>query len=147
MEPDQKPSKADGNEAYKRWYAKHRKELSERRKLRYQNDPEYRAKALAQKKKQMERLREQHKVPEGYTLSLQSIAESLGVTIWTLREWRKKDYFPEPLKAGRNLLFTENQLGLLSHIEAFIKGAGKRLSRDQREKLVDVVNFVHANWS
>jgi hypothetical protein len=133
--------------AYQRWYKNHKHELAEKRRERYQNDPEYRQKALDRKAKQLEKHRALNQRPAGYNHTLQDMAKHLDVTVWTLREWRKKDYFPEPMKVGRNLLFTDTQLGLLGALQQFLKEHGKRLSRASREKLQDVTNFIHANWN
>lgn len=135
------------NPTYQRWYEKHKQELSQKRKLRYQNDPAYRQKILDRKHKQLEKAKAEHQPPAGYVHTMQDVADGLGVTVWTIREWRKKGYFPAPLKCGRNLLFTDAQFYLLRKLEDFLQAHGKRLSRASRDKLQDEINLIHANWN
>ena len=46
---------ATNSNPFKTWYQKNKQALSEKRKERYKNDPEYRAKALENRKRQIER--------------------------------------------------------------------------------------------
>jgi hypothetical protein len=76
------------------WYAKNKSRLSEKRAKRYKEDAAYREAAKLRSRLQ----RETKKAPVAteYTVSFNDAAQQLGITVWLLREWRRKNYFPEP---------------------------------------------------
>ena len=127
------------------WYKKNKTALAATRKNRYDNDPVYRAKVLAAS--QAARMaRRGTPLPEGYAHHMADTAELLGVTIWTLREWRKKSYFPEPLAYGGRMWFTGNQLQQLQALKGFFVRRGRRMSESARPALEDLVSLIYANW-
>jgi hypothetical protein len=108
---------ATGETAFKRWYDKNKRVLSEKRKARYRNDPEYRAKALENRKRQIARTpKVRDALPKSYKYNLVGVSEWLNVSIWRLRDWRSKGYFPEPYKHGHELWFTDHQALMLSDL-------------------------------
>lgn len=138
---------ATNSNPFKTWYQKNKQSLSEKRKERYKNDPEYRAKALERRKAQIERtpkLRDSK--PEIYAFSFNAVAEELGVSAWRLRNWRENSYYPEPYKHGRELWFTQQQVYLLKDVVKFFDKHGSRLTKVAEEELQELVAFVAVNW-
>lgn len=131
---------------YSDWYQKNKKNLLKKRKSRYENDKEYREAALRRSKEQRDRKRQQkenylHNVP------FTDAAQQLGVTVWVLREWRSKNYFPEPKKRSGRLWFQPSQVELLERIRVFFEEHGVRVTEAKRSALEDVINFVYSNWN
>src|SRR5512133_3859968 len=89
---------------FRSWYVKNKQRLSEKRKQRYAEDPEYRQRAL-----EASRLRRRGESalttpPEGLS-SFAEAAERIGVGISTLHEWRREKLFPEPKRHNGHLWF------------------------------------------
>lgn len=126
------------------WYAKNKKRLSEKRAKRYKEDPAYRQAALERSRAQ----RVPKKVPEtgSHTVSFNDAAKQLDVTVWVLREWRRKNYFPEPQRFVGRMWFTPSQVDLLSRLEHFFRTQGARVTEDTRGQLEDIVSMTYANW-
>lgn len=128
------------------WYAKNKQRLSEKRAKRYDEDPAYRAAALERSRRQREQ-----KKPEPTTLNLHSVsftdaAQAVGVTVWVLREWRRKSYFPEPHRRDGRLWFSQPQVQQLRQLRQFFETHGARLTEATKPKLEDMVALVFANW-
>jgi len=126
------------------WYAKNRTRLSEKRAKRYREDAGYRAAALERSRQQ----REAKKTPvtDGYTVSFNDAAQTLGITVWVLREWRRKNYFPEPHRRDGRLWFSPAQVKLIGKVRQFFDQRGHRVTQANRSDLEDVVNLVYSNW-
>jgi hypothetical protein len=126
------------------WYEKNKTRLSEKRARRYREDAAYRNKALERSRAQ----RGTKKVtPTGdHTVSFNDAAQAVGVTVWVLREWRRKDYFPEPHRRDGRLWFTPSQVNLLSSLKDYFATHGSRVSDQNRSGLEDVVRLTYANW-
>jgi hypothetical protein len=122
------------------------KKLSRERKERYANDPVYRQTVIDRAKAQRDK-RVSEPPPLGYDFTMAEAAEHVGVTIWTLREWRKKNYFPEPMDYKGKKLFTNGQLTLLGKIKDFLTSCGTRMSKSHKEQLDNVVGLIYSNWS
>jgi hypothetical protein len=138
---------ATGGNAFKRWYEKNKQALAEKRKARYRNDPEYRAKALENRKKQIARTpKVRDALPESYKYNLVGMSEKLNVSIWRLRDWRGKDYFPEPYKHGRELWFTDHQALLLGDLGKFFQNHNGRITKTNEDELQELVGFIAVNW-
>ena len=130
--------------SFAQWYEKNKARLSEKRAKRYREDPVYRAAAL--KRGRAQRKKKPTPVTDGYTVSIQDAAHDVGVTVWTLREWRKKNYFPEPKHRDGRLWFTAAQVAALMKLEAFFHVHGSRVTAAKKPLLDDVVSLVFANW-
>lgn len=133
------------NEYYEKWYQDNKASLSERRKKKYAEDKEYRQKAVQAARDY--RASKGAPKPDSYSLTFGDMAEALGVTLWTLRQWKEKNYYPSPLSHGGRLWFTEGQAGLLFKIAEFFKMHGPRVSGSAKSSLEDVTNLVYANWA
>ena len=58
-----------------------------------------------------------------HTVSFIEAADDVGVTVWVLREWRRKNYFPEPHRRDGRLWFTPSQVQLLRRSWAVLRPA------------------------
>ena len=142
VEPSAPPVKPGFN--WDAWYAKNKARLSEKRARRYREDSAYREAALERSRQQ----RESKKVPVTsiYTVSFNDAAQELGVTVWVLREWRRKNYFPEPQHRDGRLWFSPDQVQLLQRVKQFFLQHGARLAEANRGALEDLTGFVYSNW-
>jgi hypothetical protein len=127
------------------WYAKNKSRLSEKRAKRYREDAAYREAALERSRKQRESKKSPMTGP--YTVSFNDAAQGLGVTVWVLREWRRKNYFPEPIRRDGRLWFSHKQVQLLRHVQQFFLQYGSRLAESNRGELDDITGLVYANWA
>lgn len=131
---------------FENWYSKHKGELAAKRKKRYEEDPVYRAKALANRANQLRSNRETEPLGEEYTTTFAEAAEDLNISIWRFRHWRGKNYFPEPHLHGKFLYFTDNQMSLLQGLADFMEQY-PRLPAKAKEPLAELVGLIYANWS
>lgn len=132
-------------EYFSRWYEQNAEALNAKRRERYHTDPEYKAKQLENRRKQLERGRSLSPLNPTYTKTFSEAAEELGISIWRLRNWRNNNYFPEPYPYGKFLYFTDRQVELLRGLTNFI-GDKPRLSAEDRAKMEDITNLIFANW-
>jgi hypothetical protein len=130
--------------AFRDWYQQNKQQLSEKRKSRYAEDADYRQRV----KEASKRNRESGPLPTpvGHLFFSQA-ADRLDITVARLREWRSKDYFPEPLQQNGRLWFSENQIGLLKELQQFFVLHGKRTWRTYKKQLLrELVEHIHASW-
>jgi hypothetical protein len=126
------------------WYQKNKARLSEKRAKRYREDASYRAAALERSRLQREANRTEVTTP--HTVSFMDAATEIGVTVWVLREWRRKNYFPEPLRRDGRLWFTPTQVDLLRGLREFFDTHGTRVTNALRPKLEDTTSLIYSNW-
>lgn len=131
-------------EYFSGWYAKNRQRLSEKRRERYQSDPELRKRMIENATRRRAETRKAP--PDGYTHTFDRTSKELGVPVWTLREWRRKNYFPEPLEFGRGVYFTQNQILLMKKLAEFFQTHGPRLRALDRGELQKIVSLIYSNW-
>ena len=134
-----------GDTGFKNWYSKNKEELAEKRAKQYREDPAYREKVL-QRSREYRANNRTETTPEGYEQHMAGAAEVIGVTVWTLREWRKKNYFPEPFEFKGKLWFTGNQLHLLTSLRQFFDEHGVRTAAHNRGALDLLTQVIYANW-
>jgi hypothetical protein len=115
------------------WYAKNKTRLAEKRAKRYAEDPAYREAALRRSREQ--RQKDKTPVLDGTTVPFKDMAQALGVTTWVLREWRRKNYFPEPVNRDGRLWFHPDQRGLLQGLASFFEERGSRLDEAMQRDL------------
>jgi hypothetical protein len=145
--PPPKRDRGTGDDAFGRWYDKNKPVFNLSRRERYKTDPEYKKRVLDAARKARDERRKQNPKPEAYTTTLQGAADALDITIWTLRNWRTNEYFPEPLKFNGELWFTDAQVKLLTRIKDYLdKRNIKRLSVAQAEELYGIVKQIRAYW-
>jgi DNA-binding transcriptional MerR regulator len=82
-----------------------------------------------------------------FTLPMQEVSNILGVTIWTLREWRKKNYFPEPVHRLGRLWFSSTQVQWLERLKDFLVSKGLRVRNADRKELDELVALIYSNWN
>jgi hypothetical protein len=63
-----------------------------------------------------------------------------------MRQWRKKQYFPEPQYHGGRLWFTADQVVLLRRLKEFFEANGTKTWKAHRHELRDLVESVRAKW-
>ena len=102
------------------WYQKNRERISEQRKKLYAENPEYRERKLAASKQYRETGSSAQPTPSG-CFSLEETAEEVGIAVATLRDWRRKKLFPEPLYQKGCLWFRPHQVLLLKQIREFFR--------------------------
>lgn len=142
-EPVMPPAKPGFN--WDVWYQKNKTRLSEKRAKRYSEDAAYRTAALERSRLQREK-KKPEPVSDPHTVSFLDAAAEVGVTVWVLREWRKKSYFPEPHRRDGRLWFTPSQVHLLQQIGHFFAQHGPRLTTSLRPALENLVSLTYANW-
>lgn len=130
------------------WYAKNKARLSEKRAKRYREDATYRAAAL-----ERSRLQRDSKKPapvseetDLYPVSFTDAADDVGVTVWVLREWRRKNYFPEPHRRNGRLWFSVGQVQQLRTLQQFFEKHGARVTEAIRPELENLISLIYANW-
>jgi hypothetical protein len=131
--------------AFGKWYEKNKQSLSEKRKQRYNSDPAYRATQLERKRKQDE-AKKSLRVPIDpiYTHTVAELATAVGVSEWTIRDWRAKGYYPSPYMHGRAHYFTDAQVNILTDFKEFLSG-GSGVHRTAME-VSDKVSLIYLNW-
>lgn len=147
-----------GNKEYfKEWYLRNREALSQRRKDRYRNDSEYRARVLAAPRKPRARVDGAVRI-EGDNLlctdgvwrrviGLSDLSDLIGVRAETLSRWHDNGIIPAtPYVVGRRKYFTQNMA------DAFI-GALVECGYSTKQRIHIRVgderlrNSLHAAWS
>ena len=131
------------------WYQKNKQRLSEKRKKRYAEDSEYRERALkaSRRYRSGERTPPVSVVPPDAPISLKEAARRLGKGASTVREWRRKKYFPEPRQHKRTYWLTEHQLTLIGKLKECLDVFGKRRGSIKDAQLKQVRAFISANWN
>src|SRR5437763_12353154 len=107
------------------WYEANKQRISDERKKRYKEDSEYRERTVEASRRYRSGERTPP-VPADAPVSISEAAERVDVGISTLREWRRKKYFPEPKLHNRAPCFTENQVTLLGKRKECLQKYGKR---------------------
>ncbi|KVR21629.1 hypothetical protein WK13_34390 [Burkholderia ubonensis] len=137
----------NGDSRFSRWYDKNKDKLAEKRRNRYHTDPDYRQKIIDQNRAQKQAKRaERPELDPKYTKTMAEVATAMDVSVWSLREWRKKGYYPEPYEHSNKLYFTDKQVLLLKELAKFFTVYGKRVSAVTRAPLDDLIAAIAKNW-
>lgn len=141
--------KSSEETAFARWYKNHKDSFNQKRRNRYQTDPEYKQRMIdAAKKTRQAKKKTTIPRPPHYTITQLQAAEELGVTIWTLQNWRRKSYFPAPFSDNEGVWFTENQIELLEILQNYyVQQSIKRLTEHQKNDIEQIAQHIHANWN
>jgi hypothetical protein len=129
--------------SFRRWYNANKQRLSEERKKRYAQDPEYRQRQLESSK----RYRRGERClpnPPAAPISFTQAAERTGIGVTTLHEWQKKQYFPEPQHHNRGLWFSEKQVFLLKNLKDRVYK--KRRWYMKSDRFQEVIASTFGNW-
>jgi hypothetical protein len=130
---------------FPKWYGKNKHRLSEERKKRYREDPEYRQRAFEASRRYRRGERTPPMPPDDATISFAQAAEHIGVSISALHGWHANEYFPEPKRHnGRRLWFSQKQLVLLKQLKDKVYKQRRRYGK--LERFEEVVAYVFANW-
>lgn len=129
---------------FKRWYAKNKQKLSQRRKERYRRDSEYRKHIVEHQRLLRLRAPEPPHPPE-YTMSFTEAAAHIGIDPSTLRNWMARKYFPEPKKFSGRYRLTDKQVSLLATIRTFFFIQGRRRAKFLPGFKALLIN-VHSHW-
>lgn len=130
------------SEYYKDWYQKNRERLAEKRREKYRQDQEYR-KSILDRSREWRRSRGALvEKPTEFAATQDDLIQELGITVWTLRQWRTAGLFPRPHRFGRQLWYTNKQVSLL----AKLRDAWDDKSPGREERIKSASGYVHANW-
>ena len=130
---------------FREWYQKNKERLSAKRKKLYAEDPEYRRRALEASKRRVSG-GPVLAIPLDAPISFAQAAEHLGISISTLRAWRRRKHFPEPKYHNRGLWFTETQVLLLKGIKDYYRVYGKRSGKVKPQLLNELVASIATGW-
>lgn len=103
-------------ETKRQWQRKNREKLNRRRRARYANDPEYRAKALSYGKPKTDNTVREIDGVSVNTFTVAQTAEMFGVSRQAIHLWIKKGDIPSPLFSERPILFTSTQVALMQKL-------------------------------
>lgn len=127
-----------------RWYRKNKQQLSEKRKQRYAQDPEYRKRAVEASRRRRRGERSLTGPPQDAPISFAEAAEQIGVSRSILREWRRRNFFPEPKHNNGRLWFSEKQVLLLKQLKDRVYK--KRRWYLKSDRFREVITSTFANW-
>ncbi len=146
----------DRSATYRRWYKENRTTLSQKRKARYQNDPEYRAKIIAAAK----RRRDQGQVESNRKFQrlvatasgnkrvdvfpIGTVATQLGCNAQMLRNWEKRGWIPPSSFSDTQRLYTRAQIKLMKKLQAFME-KHRRVKRAQN-RFDKIRSEIDAQW-
>ena len=130
---------------YRDWYQQNKQRLSEKRKKLYAENPEYRERALEASRRRR-RGEGNPPTPADAPISFAQAAETLNIGASTLREWRRKNLFPEPRLHRGRLWFTENQASLLKKVKEFFSVYGKRPGKIKNDEKKRTRDAISRNW-
>ena len=131
-------------EYFQKWYAENKDRLATKRKKAYHDDPEYRKKALARSAEQRAKVR--GKRPPHHDVPFAAAAVLLEIPTTTLREWRRKHYFPEPYHHQSKMYFSIRQVSMLKAIRNYFAGNQSRPKHSERWRLLAIIEWVTKNW-
>lgn len=141
-------TQANNRSPFGKWYDQHKDSLSEKRKQKYQDDPEYRKKAIARARRyRQDKSKSRTDLPHEYKYSAREAADTLGVTTNELRAWRLRDHYPTPFELLGRTYFTEKQVSLLKNLENFLSSKGPKIKQSDREDFENLKAMIYANWS
>jgi hypothetical protein len=132
--------------SFRSWYQNNKQRLSEKRKKRYQEDPEYRQQRLDASRRRRRGERSLPTPPDA-PISFAQAAEHTGIGVSTLHDWRRKKYFPEPKHHNGSLWFGEKQVLLLKDLKEFFRLYGKRRWKMKQGPLKELLASICANWN
>lgn len=145
--PESKTKKSEET-AFVRWYKNHKDAFNQKRRNRYQSDPDYKQRMIDAAKKSRQSKKKVIARPPEYTLTQAQATEQLGITLGTLKHWRRQTYFPEPYCDREGVWFTEAQIELLEILHNYYVNQGiKRLTEHQKFDIEQIAQHIHANWN
>lgn len=146
--PTSRANNVQAKTYFRKWYGAKKDAISEARKTKYHTDPEYRAKALANARKQRQARNDKTR-PEAlrtFKYSAREAADLIGCTTNELRAWRVRDYYPTPFYWAGRTYYSEMQVQLMQKLQAFLEANGPRIKQDDREAFEDLKTLIATNW-
>ena len=136
-------------EKFSRWYERNSDEYNAQRRERYSQDPEARAKAIENAKRQREVRRKAGPISTDpirrdgqYVYRTAQVAVMLDKSTETIRGWRRNGWLPEADK--RVLYYTKPQITLMKKLAKVIDEC--RYDKDYEQKLDEVVEYIEQRW-
>jgi hypothetical protein len=130
--------------SFRRWYKANNERLSQERKRRYAEDPEYRERALEASRRYRRGERSLRRPPDNATISFAQAAERIGISVSSLHSWRRQKLFPEPKHHSGRLWLSENQVCLLEDLKEKVHGRRRWYMKTDRFK--EMIAYVRDNW-
>lgn len=163
---DDSNSQERSRETVRRWYHGHADEYNEKRRQKYQDDPDARKRARERARKYRERRRKGNAVsddplyryvngsgPCEYGVGTRievwttgQIAEELGATPQMLRNWEKKGWIPDSIFPDKHRLYTGHQKSLIIGFAMFMSSYRKS-PKKYKKQLADEVENMKNLWS
>jgi hypothetical protein len=131
---------------YSDWYQANKQRLSEKRKKKYAEDPEYREKAIGRARGYRQMTGGFDGRPPQYSIDSKTAAEMLEVSPYTLLTWRKKQYYPAPANFSNKFYFTERQVDLLRQLREFLYKYSYRVPASAQGEMDTILQIVQLNW-
>ena len=134
-----KPDKPKFN--WDAWYAGNKERLSQKRKDRYKNDPEYREKVTALSKKYRASLPPKPR-KKSDKMTIPQLCEKAGCSFHTFRKYQQLGWIPKCTKA---FTFTDTHVELLADL---INKANETLylRKNRLEVLQPYIDAIAKNW-
>ena len=137
--------------AYQRWYERNKEKVSERRRKRYRNDPEFRKKKLQYRKEQSmrEKIARRKAKPEKYVYTTEDVEQILNISNWKIRRWREEGLTPEPYTHFRKHWYTETQVELMGMLNDFMESIHGREENIVGDKIIefnDLKEEINKRW-
>ena len=136
------------------YYQEHRDGISQHKKDRYQNDPEYRAKMLKNAKKNRRKAGEAPDSMEPtivyigdipvQAFPIGTVAYMVNSSVSRLKSWEYKGILPEPTIESSKRMYLPHQVKL---IEELVKCADKQTGRDLGEDVLSKSKDIYNKWS
>lgn len=80
--------------------------------------------------------------PASHPYTFDDVADHLSISTFSLRDWRRRSYFPQPHTQNSRLYFSAHQVRLLEKMQEFLSGGGAR----RPAELETMKNTVFMNW-
>lgn len=130
--------------AFKKWYEKDKDKLSEKRKQRYQTDPEYRAKCLARAAQRRAEFPKPPRAGEARfkeidgkpreVFRIGEVSQMIGIGLQTIRSWEASGTIPGPSIESAQRLYTGTQIALMRELAAL--SHQHRYDRENRASVI-----------
>ena len=157
----------EGSSYFSKYYAENKKEISEKKKRRYQEDPEYREKIKARARARKKMLAEERKKQKQHEVDRENpiwfriefgdseipvrmytigqLAKRLGRKTQTIRVWERKGIMPEATyrSSAKDRLYTELQVRLI--VEAYDR-AEEQFGTGAVSNRIGSTNFSDQVW-
>ena len=139
------------------WYDTHKDEFNEKRKARYDNDPDYRESVLQRQReyrrthKSLVKPKPLVKKARNYNgrmvlvFRISHVSEAIGVSVQTIVAWEAQGLIPGTTVEANQRYYTNYQISLLKEFaKNTMRDRYNRVNRDQMVK--EYSEQLHINW-